>query len=238
MIATMPYQFVDAPGMVQIKTVAGVKSPVEVVAEILRVPQGPCRSLPGRRSGGRGDHRAGLFRRCPAPGHQGCRQSRRRQRPAPAQRAHRRRHRLRPGQRLRRHLRGVRPGRRHLRHLHPQAHQGACSRCWPPTAIPPWAATISTAACIAGSWSRPISTCRRPRQDPAHGPRPGGQGSASPMHAEAQITAVLTSGEVVDLTLSEAEVQRNDRQPGQQDPGAHPQGLARRRPAGRTSRAW
>ncbi len=35
--ATMPYQFVDAPGMVQIKTVAGVKSPVEVSAEILKV---------------------------------------------------------------------------------------------------------------------------------------------------------------------------------------------------------
>jgi molecular chaperone HscA len=31
----MPYVFVDAPGMVQLKTVAGVKSPVEVSAEIL-----------------------------------------------------------------------------------------------------------------------------------------------------------------------------------------------------------
>jgi molecular chaperone HscA len=31
----LPYQFVDAPGMVQLKTVAGVKSPVEVSAEIL-----------------------------------------------------------------------------------------------------------------------------------------------------------------------------------------------------------
>jgi molecular chaperone HscA len=45
-----------------------------------------------------------------------------------------------------------------------------------------------------------------------------------------KITAVLTvSGEVVDLSLSEDEVQRNDRQPGQQDPGALPQGPARRR---------
>ena len=34
--ATMPYQFVDAPGMVQIKTCVGVKSPVEVSAEILK----------------------------------------------------------------------------------------------------------------------------------------------------------------------------------------------------------
>lgn len=31
-----PYRFVDAPGMVQIKTAAGVKSPVEVSADILR----------------------------------------------------------------------------------------------------------------------------------------------------------------------------------------------------------
>jgi len=36
-VATMPYHFLDAPGMVQLKTVAGVKSPVEVSAEILRV---------------------------------------------------------------------------------------------------------------------------------------------------------------------------------------------------------
>jgi molecular chaperone HscA len=35
--ADMPYHFVDAPGMVQLKTVAGVKSPVEVSAEILKV---------------------------------------------------------------------------------------------------------------------------------------------------------------------------------------------------------
>jgi molecular chaperone HscA len=31
----LPYDFVDAPGMVQLKTVAGIKSPVEVSAEIL-----------------------------------------------------------------------------------------------------------------------------------------------------------------------------------------------------------
>ena len=35
--ASFPYQFVDAPGMVQLKTAAGVKSPVEVSADILRV---------------------------------------------------------------------------------------------------------------------------------------------------------------------------------------------------------
>jgi molecular chaperone HscA len=32
-----PYDFVDAPGMVQLRTVAGVRSPVEVSAEILKV---------------------------------------------------------------------------------------------------------------------------------------------------------------------------------------------------------
>jgi Molecular chaperone len=35
--ASLPYRFVDAPGMVQLKTTAGVKSPVEVSAEILKV---------------------------------------------------------------------------------------------------------------------------------------------------------------------------------------------------------
>jgi len=34
--AAMPYQFVDAPGMVQLVTRAGVKSPVEISADILR----------------------------------------------------------------------------------------------------------------------------------------------------------------------------------------------------------
>ena len=34
---TLPYKFIDAPGMVKIETVAGVKSPVDVSAEILRV---------------------------------------------------------------------------------------------------------------------------------------------------------------------------------------------------------
>jgi molecular chaperone HscA len=33
----LPYRFVDAPGMVRIETVAGMRSPVEVSAEILRV---------------------------------------------------------------------------------------------------------------------------------------------------------------------------------------------------------
>ena len=36
-IEAAPYDFVDAPGMVQLRTAAGVKSPVEVSAEILKV---------------------------------------------------------------------------------------------------------------------------------------------------------------------------------------------------------
>ena len=39
-IENLPYDFVDAPGMVQICTVAGTKSPVEVSAEILRALRG------------------------------------------------------------------------------------------------------------------------------------------------------------------------------------------------------
>jgi molecular chaperone HscA len=35
-LESAPYDFVDAPGMVQIRTVAGIKSPVEISAEILR----------------------------------------------------------------------------------------------------------------------------------------------------------------------------------------------------------
>ena len=36
-VENSPYDFLDSPGMVQIRTVAGVKSPVEVSAEILKV---------------------------------------------------------------------------------------------------------------------------------------------------------------------------------------------------------
>ena len=36
-VGNLPYRFVDSPGMVQLRTVAGVKSPVEVSAEILKL---------------------------------------------------------------------------------------------------------------------------------------------------------------------------------------------------------
>ncbi|HUL65501.1 MAG TPA: Fe-S protein assembly chaperone HscA [Burkholderiaceae bacterium] len=36
-VENLPYDFVDAPGMLQLRTAAGVKSPIEVSAEILRI---------------------------------------------------------------------------------------------------------------------------------------------------------------------------------------------------------
>jgi hypothetical protein len=116
----MPYDFVDAEGMVRLRTVAGVKSPVEVSAEILKVlrsaprpawaanslaPSSPCRpisTMPSARPP-----------RTPPAG--------RPQRAAPAQRADGGGHRLRPRQRLGGRLCRLRPRRRHLRHLHPEA---------------------------------------------------------------------------------------------------------------------
>lgn len=35
-VESMPYEFIEAPGMVKVKTIAGIKSPVEVSAEILK----------------------------------------------------------------------------------------------------------------------------------------------------------------------------------------------------------
>ena len=51
-IENSPYDFVDAPGMLRIRTVAGAKSPVEVSAEILRVLRGRAEmSLGGELAG-------------------------------------------------------------------------------------------------------------------------------------------------------------------------------------------
>jgi len=51
-IANLPYQFIEAPGMVKLKTVAGELSPVEVSAEILKVlRQRAEESLGGELSG-------------------------------------------------------------------------------------------------------------------------------------------------------------------------------------------
>ena len=35
-VESMPYEFIEAPGMIKVKTLAGIKSPVEVSAEILK----------------------------------------------------------------------------------------------------------------------------------------------------------------------------------------------------------
>ncbi len=82
--------------------------------------QGARRGSAGWCAGRRRDHRAGLFRRRPAPGHA-------RRRPpggprghAAAQRAHGRGAGLWPGQAGRGNLCRVRPGRRHLRHIDPE----------------------------------------------------------------------------------------------------------------------
>ena len=64
-IEAMPYDFVEAPGMVRLRTDAGEKSPVEVSAEILktlraRLAAGPClrswcrAAVPGDPGDGRG----------------------------------------------------------------------------------------------------------------------------------------------------------------------------------------
>jgi len=51
-LESAPYDFVDAPGMLQLRTAAGVKSPVEVAAEILKVLRGRAeQSLGGPLSG-------------------------------------------------------------------------------------------------------------------------------------------------------------------------------------------
>ena len=90
-------------------------------------PQGPARprrSSPRRRTHRRGDHRAGLLRRRPAPGNQGCRAPGRHQRAAPAERTDRGGHRVWPGQRIAGHLLHLRSGRRHLRYFHPAPQPG------------------------------------------------------------------------------------------------------------------
>jgi len=46
-LATLPYHFIDAPGMVRIRTAAGVKSPVEIGAEILRALKARAESALG-----------------------------------------------------------------------------------------------------------------------------------------------------------------------------------------------
>ena len=118
-IESTPYDFVDAPGMLQIRTAAGVKSPVEVSSEILKVLRERAElSLQGTML--EQSSRSRLLRRRAAPGDQGRGAHRRPERAAIAERADRGGDRLRPGQRGRGNLRGLRPGRRHVRPLDPE----------------------------------------------------------------------------------------------------------------------
>jgi molecular chaperone HscA len=117
----MPYDFVDAPGMVQIKTVAGVKSPVEVSAQILA-------TLRQRAEDALGDDLVGAVITVPAYFDDAQRQAtkdaaqlaglnvlRLLSEPTAAAIAYGLDH-GKEGV-----LRGLRPGRRHLRHLDPEA---------------------------------------------------------------------------------------------------------------------
>ncbi len=93
-------------------------TPQEISARVLHEAQARRGVLPRRGRHRRGDHRAGVLQRRPAPGHQGGRRDRRPQRPAHRQRAHRGRARVRPGQgRQGAHDPGLRPRRRHLRRV-------------------------------------------------------------------------------------------------------------------------
>jgi len=70
-----PYDFVDSPGMVQLRTAAGVKSPVEVSAEILKALRARAEdpySEKRRETWRSRDHGARVFRRRAAAGDQGC----------------------------------------------------------------------------------------------------------------------------------------------------------------------
>ncbi len=61
-VETLPYDFVDAAGMLRIKTAAGIKSPVEVSAEILKVLRARAEAL----LGGEGGELAGAVITVPA----------------------------------------------------------------------------------------------------------------------------------------------------------------------------
>ena len=51
-VESMPYDFVEAPGMVKVRTVAGIRSPVEVSAEILKTLKARAETALGGELGG------------------------------------------------------------------------------------------------------------------------------------------------------------------------------------------
>ena len=147
------------------------------------------RGLPGRKGDAGGHHRAGLFQRRPAPGHQGRGQDRRPRRRADHQRADRGRAGLRPGQEEEREDRGLRLRRRHVRHLDPggrrrrrrgQVHQ----RRHAPRRRQPRPADHRLAR-------------RRVQEGPGHRPlaRPDGDAAAQGGRREGQDRALLGDGD-------------------------------------------
>jgi molecular chaperone HscA len=138
--------------MVGLDTRAGVKTPVEVSAEILA-------TLRQRAEDSFDDELFGAVITVPAYFDDAQRQATkdaaaagRPERAAPDQRAHRRRRGLRAGQRQRRHLYVVYDlggGTFDISLLRLRA---ACSRWWPPAATRRWAATTSTTAWPPGRW--------------------------------------------------------------------------------------
>ena len=181
----LPYHFIEADegaaqagGMVSLRTRAGVKSPVEISAEILATLRYRAEDTFSDDLYGAVITGACVFRRRAAASHQGRGQARRHQRAAADQRADRGGHRVRPGQRQPGHLRRLRPWRRHIRHLDPATEPRACSRSSPPAAIRPSAATTTIVrwptGCRAGpTWWRQRPAPRRPSRWRHAAPRRG-----------------------------------------------------------------
>ncbi len=117
----LPNQLIDDAGrMVKLRFSDGrERSPGAGVGGDPRRAAPPRRGRSRRPAGRRGDHRAGVLRRRPAPGHPRRRPAGRPRGAAAAGRADRGGAGLRARSRHPRHLRDLRPRRRHLRHLDP-----------------------------------------------------------------------------------------------------------------------
>ena len=158
-----PYRFIDEPGMVKLATRAGVKSPVEISAEILR-------ALRIRAEASLAGKLAGAVVTVPAYFDDAQRQAtkdaaklaglnvlRLLNEPTAAAIAYG------LDNASRGHVRDLRSRRRHVRHLDPRSSRAACSRCSRRTATRRWAATTSIIASIAGCSKPPACRRCRPR---------------------------------------------------------------------------